>query len=517
MADQSDIITVKEKLGVNPLQGGTKIYPSDPSRSYTYDFVDPKSVSPYKLMDDCYFGDGDVKSGKYLVPFNREYHYMERRTIAAYKNFVKPIIRALIDPVFSEEAPRVITDEAGNETDNLMANTFIEDVDNDGTPMQEYTEDIVETARRHGVCFCLIDNFSAEEQPATAQQAIDSRIMPYTVKKTAEEVVAWHCDEFGKLEDIMFAETAVLREGTYHRRAMKWTTEYSVLMEEQTKNIDGVSRLEWVEVGTPVVHGLGVIPVVQVYAVRKRSKDAILVLPPMYDIAMLNLVIWNLDSEIRDLQRSSGFSLLVIQTDNVASVTVGPKNALVIPMDATIAPTYISPDPSIMAGLVEANKANREDLFRMAEQQGVYGVRSESSGVSMAYRFYGQETQLKKTSRMATVFENSVMDLFKLWTGEEFTYTVQYPEDFQPGDTGAEVDVYDKALGMSPPKKMRQKVFEKLARLLFADEDAEEVQKIVDDIYAEEQAQPAAPAQPAPDREEEDDEDEDGDTGQSAE
>jgi hypothetical protein len=201
---------------------------------------------------------------------------------------------------------------------------------------------------------------------------------------------------------------------------------------------------------------------------------------------MLNLMLFNKNSEIRDLERSQAFSVLVIQTDAVESVSIGPKNALIVPMGATIAPTYISPDPAILAGLVQNSETLREDLFRMAEQHGVSGVRSEASGVSLAWRFFGHGSQLKKTASIATSYEQAVMHLFGLWTRTDFTYSVQYPTEYQPGDSGVELSNL-KAAGELPgsSRLMQKHLAERAARLILRDEDASVLNEIVDSIYSE--------------------------------
>lgn len=465
---------------------------ADPKVSDTNKYTKITNVNKYTFLDDAYYGSGGFRDGTYLIPHTREMFYKDRRQLASYKNYIRPIVRALIEPVFTETAPRVVTDSEGEERDNLLVNTFIEDVDNDKTHIQDFSEDVITKARRHGVTFVVVDNFPEEEQPPTTAAAIEGRIMPYVISKTGNEVETYKVDEFGRLTEIMFAEPSVVVSGQKERRARQWTAEYSVMMKMlQTGGgavrTTGVSTNKWVEAGPRVYHNLGEIPVISVYAIKRKKKSEILVDPPLYDVARLNAVIFNKDSEIRDNERAQAFSNLFVQSDQSGNFTVGPHNVILVPMDATIAPGFASPNPGILAGLVENNEKNRADLFRMAEQMGVYAVETSKaeSGVALAWKFFGQEAQLKKTARLATDLEHSIMTLFKLYTQEEFEYVVDYPFDYQPGDRLREVTIYKEIVNLNPPDKMRKKIFEKIARIMFVDEEAEVLQEIIEDIHAE--------------------------------
>ena len=129
----------------------------------------------YEFMEMTHDGSGIYRDGTGLIPHSREMDYSRRREIGFYKNYLRPIVRAMIEPVFTEEAIRTIQDGDGNELTGLMINSFIEDADNDGSTLQEVTEDVVTFSRLQGVSFAVVDNFKKEELSETVQENIDNR------------------------------------------------------------------------------------------------------------------------------------------------------------------------------------------------------------------------------------------------------------------------------------------------------------------------------------------------------
>lgn len=444
----------------------------DPNISQTNNQVNIQSVNIYEFMDHSLNGTGGYRDGSYLISHDREMNYDSRRSMAYYRNFIRPILRAMIEPVFTEEALRVIKDENGNVVEDTMLNGFTEDCTNTGTEIQEMTQEVLEYTRLHGVVFVVMDNFS--DQPKTEAEAIDSRIYPYIYIKTANQVKkdnGFLTDNFGKLEWICFTDKKDEKGNQLYR---KWNKIESVLINDKNEPIE-----------TPKPHNLGVVPVVSVYGTKRKCLDEILVDPPLYDLAKINFTIFNKDSEIRDQERAQGFSVFYLQSDTPGNITLGNKNVLFIPKDCTQVPGYASPDYNILKGLQDSGEKLREDLFRMAEQSGVTGVQSGQSGISLEWDFFAHASVLKKTSSLAEAFEEAIAELFNLYTKQSYIYEVEYPEDFSPNNQAKQFDVYDKAMQLDLTSLMKAKLREKIARLLFYDIEEEEIKKIIEQIKLE--------------------------------
>lgn len=448
------------------------------------------SLNVYDFMDMTREGSGIYRDGTGLVPHTREMDYPKRKEIAFYKNFVKPIVRAMVEPVFTDEAVRKVEDIDGNEQTGMMVNTFIEDADNDGSSLQSVVEDIVTYSRLHGVSFAVVDNFPSEDIKETTQANIDARIMPYVYMRKAQQVKGWKLDRFGKLEVIAFYESAPGKgldskdiegiaptkkdkenEGAEYIRI--WDTEKSQVYRKTKK------ESKFKKDGDPVLHGLGRIPVLTLFAIRRKDKTILLVDPPLYDLARLNYTVFNKDSEIRELERAQGFSFLYAQGIEPGDLTIGANNYLNIPEGATIAPGYCAPDPNIQKTLMENNGNIKDDIFTIAEQNGVTGI-TDQSGIAKQWDFFAHESVLKKTSSMAVDIEERIIELFKGYTGEVFVYTVEYKTDFQPNDALKEIEQYERYLDLQPVSLGRALAMGAVARLVFRDQAQEKVKAIAD-------------------------------------
>jgi len=442
----------------------------DPNLSQTGNYKNLSSENVYTFMDNAYSGTGGFRCGSYLIPHDREMNYDSRRQMAFYRNFVKPIVRAMIEPCFIEQIPRVVKDENGNVQEDTLFHGFIDDCDNTETYIQSFSQQVLEYARLHGAVFTVMDNFS--DQPKTELEAKENRIFPYMYNKTSQQIEKFKTDDFGKLIEIYFTDKLDDKGNQLYRL---WTKEYSVLVK---KNNDDT----YTEVELQKPHNLGVVPVISTYSIKRKNNTEILVDPPLYDLAKINFTIFNKDSEIRSLERDQGFSVFFLQSDQPGNLTLGAKNVLFLPIGSTITPGFASPNPAILSGLQDSNIKLREDLFRIAEQSGVVGVQSGASGVALQWDFFAHESVLKKTSYIATNFELACAEMFKLYTNQEFIYEVEYPDDFQPNDKSAELKLFDQALMMDLPPMAKSKIKEKIANLLFSDIDGEELKKIIDEI-----------------------------------
>jgi len=445
-------------------------------------------ANKYEFMSNTYFGTGGYRDGQYIIPHQRELFLRNRKELSAYRNFLRPILDSLITPVFNEEATRVIQDTNGNEVQaETLFSTFLADTNNNGEAIQDFVEQATTYARLHGVCFVVMDNFAQDDQPETTVEAIENRILPYCYIRTANDVETYSLDNYGKITSIIFEEQPVFVNGKKQERYREWTDTYSVVMgrecDSQGNQKETLKALE-----SPVVHGLGVIPVIPVYSTKKRNILDILVEPPMFDIARLNHQLFNKDSCIIDQERAQAFSNFYVQGDASGDMVLGAHNVIFVPMEATMPPGFASPDANILAGLVANSESLKESIFQIAQQNGVYGIKEASSGLAMSYDFYAQEYQLHKTVYIASSLESSMADLFQKYTGEEFIYTVSYPEEFQPGNTKAIIETYKLALDMGVPEEFKRAIYEKMARMLFSDDDEETLKNILDGIYNTQEA-----------------------------
>lgn len=460
----------------------------DTSVDDTSVYIEPLNVNVYKFMDDAFYGENGFRNGTYLTPHLREMFYTARRQTSVYKNFVRPILSAMYEPIFSDYIPRSVTT-------NSLFSMFIEDTDNNGMSLDNLVKEAVAIAVRHGQSFVVMDNFSESDQPETVMQARSERVFPYAMVKTSLDVDDSTLDKWGNILTITFRDQKIKRDKKDIQTYRVWTKEYSQIVEK-------VSNGKYKSVGPEVMHGLGVLPVIPLYSATRRDKSKLCIDPPLYDLARIALVIYNKDSEVRDLERAQSFSVLCVQSDRGGNLSLGSRNVLFIPPETTIAPAFISPNPSILVGLMVNSEKLRDDLYKLAEQNGVTAVKSEASGVAESFRFFGHESVLQKVSGMASALDSAIFDLFCLYTNETPEYSADYPTDFSPGNITSEVDVLQRYLQQQPPPKAYALALQKWTRLVLSDQDTDKLQEAITEIdeqvlYESEPEAPVSVVDPA--------------------
>jgi hypothetical protein len=445
-------------------------------------------LSVYDFMTQTYRGSGIYRDGTGLIPHSREMDYKSRRENAFFKNYLRPILRAMVEPCFAQQAVRTVTDDAENEQTDTLLNAFLENADNDGGSIQDVVELVITQARLHGLAFAVIDNYSADALSPTVAENIANRTFPYVYLRKATQVKAYELDRFGKLARIAFYDVAPASEKlslTSEKKVTEsveyireWDFEKSQLYKKEPKDA------KFVPAGPAVYHGLGKLPVLVVYSVKRDDKNILYVDPPLFDIAKLNFTLYNKDSEIREIERAQGFSFLYAQGIEPGDLTIGVHNYLNLPEKSTIPPGYCSPDPNIQKTLMENSGAIREAIFQIAEQNGVTGV-TDQSGVAKQWDFFAHESILQHTSKLAEILENQIVEIFQQYTETDWIYTVEYKTDFQPNSVLHEIEEYERYLDLQPASKGQALAKGNVARLVFRAQPQEVIAEIVEQEMAE--------------------------------
>jgi hypothetical protein len=468
---------------------------NEPSpNSAEFDSVDILNENIFEFLDAAYFGTGGFRNGNYLVPHKRELFFKVRKQFSYYVNFVKPIIRAMVEPVFVKDANR--------KTNNIMVDAFIKNVDNRGTSIQNFAYMVTNICRRHSIAFVVVDNFS--DQPVDLSSALSSRTMPYCYARKANQMKEYTLDCFGNLVDVLFIEKPAVyermgssvKEKTQYRR---WTTTYTALEENENERIGVVvEQAKFVEIpGTRRDHNLGVVPVVVIRDVELEQPTDFVPEPKIYDLARVNHAIFNKDSEVREIERNQAFAVFCVNQNKASSLTIGTNNVVFYPIGSN-PPQFVSPPTDVMNQLILNRKELREDLFRLAEQNGVVAVQEAKSGIALAYEFFAHESILQQTAKIATTLEEKIVQLFGMWIkNSNIDYTVVYRSEFVPHGEETKIKMYDTVLMQNPPTQIRKKIFVEEYKALFPGADVSETDLIesqvdVDEVLRDEAAKDAA-------------------------
>jgi hypothetical protein len=405
--------------------------------------IDVRTLNPYVFVSHTYDGTGGYYDGSYLFPFARESFYEERKKTAFYRNFLKPIIKAITEPVFSKNVIR--------ETSNPLFESFLNNVDNIGSKISANAYNVTTLSRLHGVTFVVMDNFTTINA-MSVNEAINLRLFPYIYIQPAYTVSSHTTDDYGKLTSITFKHTELWNDDKECDVYVTWNDIQSIKV--YSRNNKELTR----QTNT---HNLGVLPVISVYS---DTVQDILPVPPVYDIAKLNYAIFNKDSELRDQERATAFSMLYMQTDsNNNNFAIGSHNILLLPAssDITIPPAYISPDTSIMSTLSANTEVLINSIFSAAQQQGVVAIK-ETSGIAEAYKFRAQSTQLQKTAIIAEHYEQKVAELFSRYIKQDVDYIVNYDKTYDPFYSRVTVDELTKLLSLPLPDDVKKALYKSI-------------------------------------------------------
>jgi hypothetical protein len=445
---------------------------NDPATAATSSGRGVNGVDVYQLVKDAYKGTGGFRDGSYLIEHTRERDFTERRGYSYYLNYFKPILDALVNPVFKQQPTR----QAENESWKI----FESDCDRNKTSLTKFMRKVAKRARRDGVTFIVMDTTS--EQPVSVAQARESRTLPYIYIKEAAKVITYTVSKHGELLSITFSEDAESTEkgksATQVYRQWekgKWTL-WKKWEDGQLKE----------PIGNGDVPG-GVLSVIPVY-IAECDENEVLPHPPLYDIARLNAAIFNVCSELREVQRKQGFSILAIpkQGDINKAQEIGTSSALTFPADSHHAPHFITSDTSIQDGYMKERDKLIEEIYKQAKLAGVSGV-IQQSGIAKQWDFEGTDTELCETARAIEQAERDTAELFQVWTEETFDFSISYPEDFGILDIDSDIERANGFIGVGMTPEIVTATKQELTRGYFKQKDSADVDALVETITVEEE------------------------------
>lgn len=432
----------------------------------TTSYVDVRSLNVYDFMSHTYYGSDGYRNGKYLIPFARESFYEDRRRTAAYKNLLKPIVDAMIDPVFANEIIRT--------TNNDLFEKFFNNVDNSGTSFDSFTNMVITHAKLYGFTFVVMDNF--EDTEGSIKDVVKYRRYPYMYEKTPSELYKIDIDEHGRPISIVFYDKVIKVENSKVQTYRKWNNEESFLFYIKKSGGNDIEVI--IESRT---HELKSIPVIIVNYFLKNKNFSELPSPPLYNLAMLVFQLYNKETYVQELEKYQAFSILVGQGIDKKALSVGPTNFINVSDGVSNLPEYISPNTENLKVLVSNCDRLKDDIYQEAGQLGVYAVKGQQSGIAKEWDFRSEEQVLKNVSTASSKFEESVAVLFGLYINTTVTIESKYPEDFSPQYFDQRIEMLLNIIDKQPIDDLKIEIWSEIASIIFkqtADKADEIISKI---------------------------------------
>lgn len=397
----------------------------------------------YKMLRDAYNGMGGYADGTYLRKHERESNekYTQRRELAYYLNYFKPCVDAHVSPIFKTNAIRDWSG-AGATTWEI----FLEDVDFKGTTFKDLMKQAAQKAKINGVCFIAVDRAEEMGEMSLASLEENRENIPYAFviePVCVNEIVV---DKFGRITKFEYLERDAYNEEQPAKRTL--TVEGWELHDSK-----GIHKGSW---------SLGMVPIIPVPS--RNSSDNFNPFPPseFISIAKTNHAIYNMSSWLSDILINQTFSVLVYPSSSTDDLILGTSNALGFPSEASHEPKFIAPAAEPANILHAEIDRLQQECYRMSGVVNVTGVKGEQSGVAKAWDFERTNQLLSDFADILESTEKKVANLFQRFTGVEFEYTVNYPNDFSIADVQTELANAEIAKGLAFGDDFNEQVFKRV-------------------------------------------------------
>lgn len=430
-------------------------------------------IDDYEFMEDAYKGSGGFKTGEYLSPHPRETldKYERRKSMSYYLNYVKTVIDSHVNPIFRKTPERMWGENAKGGPTPLL-DMFMQDVDTVGTGIDRFMKRAAKEAKKHGVVFIVVDNFS--QQPDRQVDAIDQRILPYAYLVSRCNVTEYRTDGAGKIISITYKEITESNSSDAHKTTFwRWTA-------DRWEKSDETGKTEGVNV-------LGKIPVIPLFSCEHDPGDLI---PDseFYSIARTNTDLFNLCSWLDEMLQNQGFAVMTYpvsagqQADEIKDIIVGTENVLGYDGTLSNTPGFIAP-PGEMAQALQAQIDKLiQEIYRMAILSHVTGVQESKSGVAKAWDFETTNMVLSDFAQNCEQAEYRMVELVTLYTGESANYDTAYSRDFGIEDVMGALDEIQAGKDLQIGGKFDGELHKKAAKALLSDIPDRDFDAVIKDI-----------------------------------
>lgn len=400
----------------------------------------------WDFIKDAVEGGGGFCDGTYLIPHYREFSratatfdkkYIDRLQNARYDNFVRLICDAPWGFV-TRHSDSIVREDG----DEQRLSEFWDDADGNGLSIMDALEFPARQARMYGTGWLMVDRAALELRTKADERTAD---LPYVYPIPTRNVTSWSFDRNGRLTSLIVLEP---RPGQKAEESdvRVWTPDAWVLF-------SFVSAGNYFAIGG--VNPLGEIPAVPIFDDRP-SPGSLLGPTVMPQIARIGRSVFNIDSEIREIERKTAFPVLAVPLKSIAdasSLTISTEGLM--PFDGDSGqPAWLEPNLQSHVRLSESRKAEKESAFQMAEMSALYAFKGDtvttSSGVHAEVEFDKTNRRIARFARSLESAEHRIAALvlrFLGSTGIEFSVT--YPRDFGLRDLDQVVARTEKRLNLN--------------------------------------------------------------------
>lgn len=409
---------------------------------------------------DSYTGGGGYLTGDYILRYAKETDekYNRRRQLVRYTPFVKKVVNSYNAYLYKIAPNRTTT--------SVTYTNFTSNADGAGLSLNSVMRRAQKLSLITGTVFIIVDKPNISEP--VPSKYVESLSSPYLSIRLPSTVESYTKDQFGRLTEIIFNE--VDEDGRPRKRYFTRTS-WKLVSEESI---------------TSGEHGLGEVPVV-VFHSSEPLNDLDLTVPSwIQDLAITNLDIYNLSSELREQLRSNTFPILLIperyssEQTPTSSLTLGTQNALrYSPEDG--APSYLSPPSNCIEAFMKEIDRCIQLIYETSNLEYVSGrVGANASGVALKYYFQQTLSTLLDMAALCEDAEYKVARLVAKWMSEEFDGKITYNRDFDIEDLVTTLQLGMDALSINISETFEKEIKKSIARDVLGDFADQETINIIE-------------------------------------
>ena len=422
----------------------------------------------------------------FMHPKERDQDYNRRVNMSYYYNFCAPIIDIYSDHLFKQA---VIVEYAEIET---TINNIENDIDRQGSSIQEFRKQMSDMAQLYGHCFVIVDSpdISDTEEIATLADQIAKRAFPYCSLYAPQNIINWALDEFGEPYWVLVREVRDCKEDPFDLTEDENVEVYYRLW----------TRTEWFlfdddyKLENQGTHIVGKVPIVCVYDKKSKKTRNFLGISSIADISFICRDIYNASSELRQILRDQTFAFLAVQgtSDEYPATDLGTGKGLLYP-EGRNAPVYVSPPTDNATVYFDHIDRQIGKIYSLAkiDAGGVGGNAKASptvdgqSGVSKAWDFNQTNSSLSSKSANLEDAEIRIWQIFAAWEGKVWTGNVQYPNDFSISSIIDDLNEAEQEAKLNFGKTFSSEVLKAIARKKFPRKSDEDMLIIDKEIEAQ--------------------------------
>lgn len=408
--------------------------------------------------------------GKYLFQHPRELpgEYAARLKRAAPASHARSVINFYKALISRKEVSRT--------TDSPDLQFFFNvDADWEGHPLGWFImQRVFPIAQAAGFAWVLVDMPKPLAPLESRADEIEQEIRPYIVRYKPTDVINWAVDISGAFTFV----TLALKDANGKAFYRVWSLDDVLTFDDKKKLV------------LTEPNELGKVPFVRVYNEQAVEEPNVGV-SAIQNIAYWNRRIYNTDSLIDEFLHKQCFNIAIlpagIETEK-GQVSVGNANAIKVPPNSTVQPSYLTPPVAPAEYLL---KTREEDIAAIYHEAGLAmpqaSIAEAKSGVALSYEFHNTNTLLADKAKNLQEGETAIARFVLEWLGTpDVEFTVKYETDFDVRDVQAELDQLERVLKLNLdwPSAKRERARRAVPHM-FPNLEESERDKILEEINAE--------------------------------